>query len=496
MKPPASHASYSLRTRLLLWLLMPLGLISLLSLLDSYFSARQTANDAADRVLAGSVLAIAERVFVNSNGELDVDIPYVALDMLTSAAQDRVFYRIDGPDNRFVTGYRQLPVPDSPARLLSLGPMQFHDSRYRLDDIRIAVHHSAASSGLKSIPFRVSVAETTVARARLTNEILLRSAFRHLILILSAGIIVWFAVTWGLKPLEKLEQAIGRRSHDDLRPIEHTVPQEVNGLVQHINAFMAGLATAIAALKHFTGNASHQIRTPLTIIRTQITVAQRAKTVEDMHDALDACNLAIGDAERMISQMMVLARVDEKASQELRKARVDLAHAAQQITMSFVPTASSAGFDLGYEGEDHLICVGDPVLIGELLKNLIDNAIKHAIGGDEITVRVTAVDGAAMSADALKAETATDHSTQDLAAMRWACLEVQDNGPGLPADALANATRFSTKSHSTKGTGLGLAIIKEIAALFDGRMSLQPDEAVSGSLIRVYFPTIPLEDET
>nr|WP_321446027.1 sensor histidine kinase [uncultured Cohaesibacter sp.] len=495
MKVSPSSAPYSLRTRLLLWLLTPLGLIALLSLLDSYFSARQTANDAADRVLAGSVLAISERVFVNGNGELDVDIPYVALDMLTSAAQDRVFYRIDGPDNRFVTGYRKLPVPDSPAKVPPLRPMKFYDSRFRLDDIRIAVHHSAASSGLKSIPFRVSVAETTVARARLTNEILLRSAIRLLILILSAGIIVWFAVTWGLKPLAKLEQAIGRRSHDDLRPIEHTVPQEVNGLVQHINAFMAGLSGAIAALKHFTGNASHQIRTPLTIIRTQITVAKRAETVEEMHDALDACNLAIGDAERMISQMMVLARVDEKASQELRKARVDLANAAQQITMSFVPTASSAGFDLGYEGEDHLICVGDPVLIGELLKNLIDNAIKHAIGGDEITVRVTEVAGKDMAAEALRADTTHFHDPDIIDAMRWACLEVQDNGPGLPEDALANATRFSTKSHSAKGTGLGLAIIKEIAALFDGRMSLQPDVAVRGSLIRVYFPTSALAEE-
>ncbi len=495
MKAAPSSAPYSLRTRLLLWLLTPLGLIALLSLLDSYFSARQTANDAADRVLAGSVMAIAERVFVNGNGELDVDIPYVALDMLTSAAQDRVFYRIDGPDNRFVTGYRKLPVPDSPSKVPPLRPMKFYDSRFRLDDIRIAVHHSAASSGLKSIPFRVSVAETTVARARLTNEILLRSAIRLLILILSAGIIVWFAVTWGLKPLAKLEQAIGRRSHDDLRPIEHTVPQEVNGLVQHINAFMAGLSGAIAALKHFTGNASHQIRTPLTIIRTQITVAKRAKTVEDMHDALDACNLAVGDAERMISQMMVLARVDEKASQELRKARVDLANAAQQITMSFVPTASSAGFDLGYEGEDHLICVGDPVLIGELLKNLIDNAIKHAIGGDEITVRVTEVAGKDMAAEALRTDTTHADNPEIIDAMRWACLEVQDNGPGLPEDALANATRFSTKSHSAKGTGLGLAIIKEIAALFDGRVSLKPDVAVGGSLIRVYFPTRPLAEE-
>ena len=237
-------APYSLRRRLLLWLLIPLGLIALLSLLDSYFNARDTANEAADRVLAGSVLAISERVFVNDDGALEVDIPYVALDMLTSAAQDRVFYRIDGPDDAFVTGYHQLPVPDDPTEEARRDQIRFADSVYKKDKIRIAVMKGAASSGLKSIPFRVSVAETTVARQKLTREILIRSALRQAVLILSAAIIVWIAVTRGLRPLEKLEMAIGRRSPNDLRPIRHHVPQEVNGLVLRINDFMSRLSSS------------------------------------------------------------------------------------------------------------------------------------------------------------------------------------------------------------------------------------------------------------
>ena len=99
--------SYSLRGRLLLGLLVPLMLIGLLALYDGYRAARTTADEVSDRVLAGSALAIAERVFVNEEGDLEADIPYVALQMLTSSEDDRVFYRIEDGDGEFVTGYRQ-----------------------------------------------------------------------------------------------------------------------------------------------------------------------------------------------------------------------------------------------------------------------------------------------------------------------------------------------------------------------------------------------------
>lgn len=457
---------YSLRRRLLLWLLIPLGLIAFLALLDSYFNARETANEAADRVLAGSVLAISERVYVNDEGKLEVDIPYVALDMLTSAAQDRVFYRIDGPDDSFVTGYRQLTIPSDRPVGERVGAIHFSDSLYKSDKVRIAVMEAAASSGIHSIPFRVSVAETTIARQKLTREILVQSALRLALLIASAGIIVWFAVTRSLRPLIKLEAAIGRRSPDDLRPILHHVPQEVDGLVVRINDFMARLSGAIAALKNFTGNASHQIRTPLAIIRTQIALAQRADRPEDAEAALESCNQAISDAERTLSQLMLLARLDEQASQEIEKAQTDLAETARDVAMALVPEASKAGFDLGFEGEERLLCKADAILISELLKNLIDNAIKHAVGGDEITVRVLQI--------------AQDHKI-------WARLEVEDNGPGMANETMILTDRFQTTPAGNKGTGLGLAIVKEIVSLFDGHLSINNSKAQQGCHIAVDF---------
>ena len=457
---------YSLRRRLLLWLMVPLGLVALLALLDSYFNALKTANEAADRVLSGSVLAIADRVYVNDDGELEVDIPYVALDMLTSAAQDRVFYRIDGPDGQFITGYRQLPIPDDLSDADSLGKVSFVDAAYRQDQIRIGIMQAAASSGLNSISYRVSVAETVAARQRLTRAILFHAAARQILLVLSAAIIVWFAVTRGLRPLVKLEAAIGRRSPDDLRPILHHVPQEVSGLVFRINSFMERLSGALQALRNFTGNASHQIRTPLAIIRTQITLAGRAENLEEAKAALDSCNDAIADAERTLSQLMVLARVDEHSPEAIHMTRVNLSQLARETTMGFVPQAAQVGFDLGFEGEEDVHCRGEPVLLGELLKNLIDNAIKHATGGNEITVRVLSI---------------RDGSTL------WARLEVQDNGPGMPKNIMARAERFRHSGGKPGGSGLGLAIAREIAALFGGHMDIGKQGGRQGTTIRIDF---------
>ena len=187
---------------------------------DAYRTARLTADEISDRVLAGSALAIAERVFVNDDGQLKVDIPYVALDMLTSAAEDRVFYRIEGPDAEFITGYRRLAIPETFAR--SERNLDYVDGEFRGDPIRIAVYSSAAASDALSLAYRVAVAETTNARAQMARDILLRSALRQAVLIAAAALLVWFAVTRALRPLHRLQEAVGRRSPDDLRPISAT----------------------------------------------------------------------------------------------------------------------------------------------------------------------------------------------------------------------------------------------------------------------------------
>lgn len=457
MKRPAG--AYSLRRRLLALLLAPLIVIGLVALIDSYREADRTADAVSDRVLAGSALAIAERVVVGENGRLEVDVPYVALEMLTSAAQDRVFYRVDGPPGTFITGYQDLPTVGAPARETTA----FADASFQGEQIRVAALARSASTGASSIPYVVTVAETTIARAQLTRTILIRSAIRLGALIVCAAALVWVAVSVSLRPLYRMRDAIAERSPDDLQPIDQAVPSEVLGLVETVNSFMARLGSALAAMRNFTGNASHQLRTPMAIVRTQLALAARAPTVEAARQAAQAGDDAVAHAERVLSQLLLLARIDAADSERLAAFEtLDLTALARERTVEHFMRARNENVDLGFEGDDSCMIRGDMLLLGELLDNLIGNAIAYAGAGAEATVAVRREDGVALT--------------------------VEDNGPGLSPEERKRVLERFARGSSKAGAGLGLPIVEEIARLFGGRLDLAEGREGHGLKVSVRFP--------
>ncbi|MCG8561832.1 MAG: sensor histidine kinase [Hyphomicrobiales bacterium] len=455
----------SLKRRLIVWLLGPLALLSAAMLAEVYFSARRAADDVYDRVLKGSALAIAERVVVGEDGGLEVDVPYVALEMLTSAAQDRVFYRVDGPGGRFITGYSDLPsLPDG--RTLTAGQSDVFDSRFRGAAIRVVAQAGVAAASRSSMSFTVLVAETTQAREALAREMLLGSAGRLAAIIALAAVIVWFGVRRGLRPLARLETALHRRSSSDLRPVRHQVPSEVRHLVTAINQLMARLEEAIDALGRFTGNAGHQIRTPLAAIKAQVQLALGETDPAAKDAALRGAETAARETERLVDQLLLLARVDAKAGAVGGHGAVDLNAMAQKTTRALVPDALKKGIDLGFESEGGEVLVdGDGALLSEALKNLIENATGYCPEGSTVTVRVGNGHGRAV-------------------------LEVEDNGPGIPDPqrdkALERFVRLTAAND--QGTGLGLAIVHEIAKQHGAGVALEDGPSDKGLRVRLAFP--------
>jgi len=450
--------AYSLRRRLLMWLLAATAGLGLVALADTWREARLTAQGVSDRVLAGSALAIAERVTLDESGGLEVDLPYAALEMLTSTAQDQVFYRVDGPDG-FLTGYDRLQIVPSDGDGLA-----FADADFGSVPIRMATLSRQVSAGEGSLPFTVTVAESTRARDELALSILARSALRLLAMIAGAAAIVWVAVTLALRPLDRLGEAIALRSPADLRPLQAGVPQEVENLVSAVNSFMGRLDTALGALRNFTGNASHQLRTPLATVRTHLALAARDDDPASAEDALQKADAALARAERVLAQLLVLARVDAAAG-GAALAETDLAAVARSLTAEMVPAAAAAGIDLGYEGATAARVHAEPVLVAELLRNLIDNAIAYAGRGATVTVRVQA-------------------------AGPGVTLEVEDDGPGLPPERAAAPLRkgLASPDSTQGGYGLGLAIVAEIAALFGATTAFAPGPHGRGLTVRIGFP--------
>ncbi|WP_226341055.1 sensor histidine kinase [Gemmobacter serpentinus] len=456
------QATHSLRRRLLAWLLIATAVIGVAALIDTWFEAMRTATALADRVLAGSALVIAERASLAGDGQLAIEIPYGALEMLSSAAQDRVFYRVDGPPGHMVTGYAELPV----ARAQPGGDPAFADGMFNGVPVRVASLARAASTGIDEVPFVVTVAETTHAREVLTRTILLRSALRLAGMIAGAALIVWIAVTLSLRPLYRLGDEIAARSPDDLSPIETRVPSEVRGLVDTVNSFMRRLKTALDGMRNFTGNAGHQLRTPLTVVRTQLALAARAATLAEAQSAAAKGDAAVAHAERILAQLLLLARVDAAGGEGPAFDPLDLVALARDLTADHIPAAAEAGIDLGFEGTGLLLVRVEPLLLGEALHNLISNALLYAGRGTEVTVRVRATGAQAL-------------------------LEVEDNGPGLPAPARANVvTRFARGNDSTPGMGLGLPVVEEIAALFGGGLVLDAGAGGRGLRAGIRLPLV------
>ncbi|MDZ7904639.1 MAG: sensor histidine kinase N-terminal domain-containing protein [Cypionkella sp.] len=437
---------YSLRRRLLGWLFLATAVIGIFALIDTWREALRTAQTVSDRVLFGSALAIAERVSLDETGVLEVDIPYSSLEMLSSTAQDRVFYRIDGPQGAFLSGYADLPVQTPP-----LGEMIFSDGQYSGESFRSVTLARAISTGARRMEFRVTVAETTRARRALARQILLRAGLRLGGIALAVAVIVWAAVTLAFRPLQQLSAAIALRSPADLRAVTLQAPQEVGALIDATNGFMGRLETALSALRHFTGNASHQLRTPLSVVRTQLALAERSTSPASESLAFEQAKSALTRAERVLAQLLVLARVDATQS-AAAIAPMDVAEAARQITAEMVPVALQSGIDLGYEGPDRAIAIAEPVLLGELLKNLLDNAMAYAGQRAIVTVRLRSA-----GADKM-------------------VLEVEDNGPGLAGAIVPqrgqNLLPSAQGQSGSAGYGLGLAICAEIAALFGGALHL------------------------
>jgi two-component system sensor histidine kinase TctE len=452
----------SLRLQLLAWLLLPL--IALLAV-NAFFSNRAaaaTANQAFDRLLLASADAIADQVSVQ-DGVLTVDLPYVALQLLESNIQERVFYRVVAPDGKTLTGYDDLPLPPGPR--LGADETALYTAPYQGETIHLVARRKPLFGAPITGAVVIVVAETAESRSALSQQIVLEGLARQGLLIAATGVLVWFGLGRGLRPLLRLRDSLLRRSSTDLSPIDATSLQtEVRPLIDALNQHQARIEHLITARQQFLADASHQMRTPLAEIRTQIEYSLRqtqpelaVATLRDVHDAVDAL-------ARLVAQMLSLARSDPTAVQQ-RHDLVDLVDLARATTLEFVPAARKKCLDLSFESAVGQVPVtGNPILLRELVANLVDNAVVYSDVGGAIVVRVHAGDAAT--------------------------LEVEDNGPGI---AEAERTKVFERFYrggdrSRAGSGLGLAIAAEICASHRARIVLADTATGHGLCVRVILP--------
>jgi two-component system sensor histidine kinase TctE len=451
----AAEQAPQLRTQLLRWLLMPLSLLLVADTFIGYWIATSSAERAHDRALVEIARDVALHVRPE-NGKVVLDLPEEARRVLFSSAQGRIAFEVLAADGKRIAGEA---IPAAPVALRGRAE-KLYEAILSGDSVRVAE--------LDRPGVIVRVAETKEQRVALAREFLLSVLLPQVLLILIAGVVVWHGVVRGLAPLERLQRALGTRSHVDRSPVSaEGVPAEVRPLVSSINELLARLDRALTLQARFIADAAHQLKTPIAALRTQLEVALREQDPVRLREAVQASYPGLERLQRLASQLLSLARNEPEAAGRVKLAELDLNALGLEVATNWVPEALKRGIDLGFEASAAPARVrGDAARLRELLDNLLDNAVRYTRERGRITVRV--LDGAAPA------------------------LEVNDDGPSIPAE---ERDRVFERFHrllgtSRDGSGLGLAIAREIARLHGAAIALRDDADGVGNTFTVTFPGV------
>ncbi len=459
--------------RLLLILLVPgMLVVGAAELWLSWRTVNDAADAAYDRSLLGAVKSIDSSISTASGG-LGVELPYRMLEFFELTAQGQVFYRVATEDGLVEIGSPDLPPPPAP---LQTGRPQFHEGEYFGQAVRVGSYARELSEPLagKTGPQRIviQVAETLDARNDFRRGLLFRTVARDLLLMLLATGLLVLSITWAMRPLVRFRQEVEGRPPEDLTPMStDRVPAEVLPLVHAINHHIERNREQGEARRRFVDDASHQLRTPLATLATQVAYAQRESDPLGQREALSSIRLQLEQTIQQTNQLLSMARAD---GAPLVFQVVDVVRLAESATRQCWALAREQSVDLGFDGpDDAMLLRGDPDLIGEALSNLLVNAIRHGGAGCRVTLSVRAHPA----------------SSDGPAQVR---LRVVDDGPGLSPEDLARAGErfFRAQGTSVPGSGLGLAFVRTVAHRHGGRMAVSPGPGGRGLQVDIHLPVM------
>ncbi|WP_254868657.1 sensor histidine kinase [Phaeobacter sp. HF9A] len=444
----------SLRLRLFLVILPPLFVVSGLLGWWRFEVAQHTSEELFDRALLSAALAISRDVAISEGDALSPSTRRV----ISDAGGGELFYHVTGPGGVYVTGYAYPPRPETPvARDLP----SYYFATYRGEDMRVLRMIENRTIGILTGDTIVTVWQRVSDRRAFAQELALRAAALMAGLMAALALVVWFGVQIGLRPLNDLQAAIQQRSPDELGPIRRAVPHEVSGVVATLNRLLGQVQDSFEAHQAFISDAAHQLRNPAAAILTL------AETLPQMQDGAERANCedqlihAARKSARLSEQLLSLERLRYNESTAMTS--FDLNTVVEEVCRDFAARALARDLDFSLTpAAEPLLVLGNPILVGEAMINLLENALKH--GGTEMTGIV--VQTRAEAGDAV--------------------VVIEDDGVGIPPDKISTAFRRFSQLQSGEGSGLGLAIVEKVMLRHQGRVDVAPGE--TGTKFCLRFP--------
>ncbi len=428
----------SIRRRLLLWLLAGLSLVLAASGYATYRQARAETNALFDYQLQQTALALRNQNLLT-----------LAMGAESDDGGDLLVQIWDRSRGLLYVSQRQRELPFATQA-------GFADLAWRGESWRLF----ALQAGERI----VQVAQPLGVRLRMSADIALHNLAPFLLLLPGMGLVVWFGVGAGLRPLYRIAADIQRRHPGALEPVPtDNLPAEITPLVRALNELLARLAQTIDHQRQFIADAAHELRTPLTAVRLQAELARQATDTAARAETLHDLGTGLERATHLVEQLLAMARLDAHPAAG-RLESVDLLALAKTVVAEQAAIAEARGLDLGLLPGESVAVSGDLAELRTLLDNLVDNALRYTPGGGRVDVEVYRVEAEAV-------------------------LAVRDTGPGIPpAERERVFDRFYRGAHAaTPGSGLGLAIVKRIADRHSAHIRLSQPEAGPGLRITVHF---------
>ncbi|MCE2917415.1 MAG: sensor histidine kinase [Rubrivivax sp.] len=470
--PPGRGHGPSLRSRLLRPLFWGWALGIVAAGLGALFLARSAASTAFDRGLQDEASALAAKVTWSDRGPL-LDVSRQTLELLTWDSADRNAFAMFDIDGLALAGDAKVPFPPEEWRDASVARPTLFDGSFDGESVRGAVF--TATSPMLDRRVHIVVVETRRRREDVVRDVQFATVLPMIALGVLTFLLLGRSVRRGLAPLRELGDEVARRELHDWTPLPlSSVPAEAVPMVERINALLGDVRQSVALQRRFVADAAHQLRTPVAGIRVLASEIERelgrpGNSGAAASTLLSELQRSTERLTRLIAQLLSLARSESELTLEAEQAVHDLTLLVRESTESLVLQALRSGRVVALEAPaEPVLARVHPVWLGEVIGNLLDNALRY--GGPEIRIEI-----------APRSEGGAE-------------IVVQDNGAGVAEADLPRlfepfwrGTRADERVHDG-GTGLGLAIAREIVERLGGSLQAQTRPQVEGMRFVIWLP--------
>jgi two-component system, OmpR family, sensor histidine kinase TctE len=432
-----------LRNYLLAWTLLPIALFMAVDTASLYQSMLRTSAAAHDRLLGATAQQMGDLLRVERDN-LTIHVPLALIEALESSGGSRMYWRVMGFDGRQIAGDTDLPLPQQDLLARTPGLSFSYIAQVGAHRVQVRALHQAVEMSEGAGVALILVGETLEAREATASALLRDMLVRQLLLMTVISFTTWLVATRALYPLYALSKELKQRSAQDTSRLTSRGPEELQPVIDEMNQLLTRQQGLLLHQRRFAADASHQLRTPLAVLKTQLQSvlcgdATAQVIIPEMLRTVDRTT-------HLANQLLNQARL-EQTQQPAPLTRLNMATIAQEAVLEMSPLIGVKRLDFSLEAGLPVMVHANAWMAGELVRNLLANAIRHTPVNGALGIRFVSL-----------AEQTT--------------LVVWDCGPGINDDMRNWLFQPFVASKGVAGAGLGLAICLDIATSMNAHIEL------------------------